>query len=271
MKYVLVTGAGGGMGQAVVDRFISGGYRVFAADLKECAARENVIPLKVDVTDEESVKKAFDCVCAVTDVLFAIVHLAGIYAADSLVEMPPEKFGRAFKINVGGVFLINRTFFPLLKGGSKIIAVTSELAALDPLPFTGIYGITKTALDKYAYSLRMELQLLGISVSVLRAGAVDTGMLGDSTRNLDAFCAGTKLYRVNAEKFKAIVDGVESKKIPPKKIAEKLYRISCAKKPKFSYSINRNKLLILLDALPVRVRFSVIRRILKSPKKAKNG
>ena len=73
---------------------------------------------------------------------------------------------------------------------------------LDPLPFTGIYAVTKAALDKYAYSLRMELQLLGIGVSVLRAGAVDTGMLGASTDALDRFYDSTRLYTCNAERFK---------------------------------------------------------------------
>ena len=141
--------------------------------------------------------------------------------------------------------------------------LTSELAVRDPLPFTGLYGITKTALDQYAYSLRMELQLLGVSVAVLRAGAVDTGMLGESTRQLDAFCRDTKLYTCNAERFKQIVDNVEARRIPPAGIAKKLYRIFCAKRPKFAYSINRNPLLILLDMLPKRARFYIIRSILK--------
>lgn len=141
--------------------------------------------------------------------------------------------------------------------------LTSELAVRDPLPFTGLYGITKTALDQYAYSLRMELQLLGVSVAVLRAGAVDTGMLGESTRQLDAFCRDTKLYTCNAERFKQIVDNVEARRIPPAGIAKKLYGIFCAKRPKFAYSINRNPLLILLDMLPKRARFYIIRSILK--------
>ena len=55
----------------------------------------------------------------------------------------------------------------LLYTSSRIITITSELAPLNPLPFTGIYAITKSTLDKYCYSLRMELQLLGIDVSVI--------------------------------------------------------------------------------------------------------
>lgn len=252
------------MGRATVDLFANSGYRVFALDRIACPTRDNVIPIQADVTDQGSVEAALEAVSAETSELCGIIHLAGIYLLDSLVEMPPSEFERAFRVNLGGAFLINRTFLPLLQKGAnaKIIMLTSELAVRDPLPFTGLYGITKTSLDKYAYSLRMELQLLGISVSVLRAGAVDTGMLGESTRQLDHFCRDTKLYTCNAERFKQIVDGVEARRIPPAKIAEKLYKIFSAKKPKFAYAINRNFLLILLDRFPKSMRFWIIKKVL---------
>ena len=140
---------------------------------------------------------------------------------------------------------------------------TSELAPLKPLPFTGIYAVTKSALDKYAYSLRMELQLLGISVSVLRAGAVETDMLGVSTTALQAFCENTKLYDNNAKRFREIVDRVEARCIPPEKLAQKAYKIVDKKNPKFAYAVNRNPLLLLLNALPERLQFWIIKRILK--------
>ena len=159
--------------------------------------------------------------------------------------------------------MINKAFLPLLRKGSRILIVTSELAPLDPLPFTGIYAVTKSALDKYAYSLRMELQLLGISVSVLRAEAVSTGMLGVSTDALDRFCEKTSIYQCNATRFRQIVNSVESKSVPPEKIAIKTSRILRKKKPKFIYSFNRNKLLLLLNALPKRMQFFVIKKILK--------
>ncbi len=267
MKQILITGAGGGMGQATVDLFVRRGYRVFALDKEACAAREGVVPLQADITDEASVAAAFEAVAAETTELCGIVHLAGVYMLDSLVEMSPASFERVFRVNVGGAFLVNRTFLPLLSKGARVIMVTSELAVRDPLPFTGIYGITKTALDQYAYALRMELQLLGIQVSVLRAGAVDTGMLGASTQALDAFCRDTRLYPCNAERFKRIVERVEARRIPPAKVADRIWRIANAKKPKFAYAVNRNPLLILLDLLPKRTRFFIIRKILKKPAK----
>lgn len=265
MQYILVTGANGGMGKAAVNLFAERGYRVFALDREMPAARENTIPLQADVTDEESLASALAAVREETSVLCGIIHLAGIYMLDSLVEILPSEFERAFRVNLGGVFLVNRMFRPLLKEGARIIMVTSELAVRDPLPFTGLYGITKTALDKYAYSLHMELQLLGISVSVLRAGAVDTGLLSDSTRALDGFCRNTGLYPFNAKRFRDIVDKVEARRIPPEKIAGKIDKILHARRPRFAYSINRNPLLILLDLLPKRARFYIIRKILQTP------
>lgn len=263
MKYILVTGAYGGMGRKTVDRLKKQGFCVIALDRTIDAAEENVIPLKVDVTDPESVTCAFTKVKAITDELYAIVHFAGIYMLDSLVEIDHERFEQAFRINLLGAFLVNQTFLPLLKRGSRIVITTSELAPLAPLPFTGIYAVTKGALDQYAYSLRMELQLLGIHVSVIRAGAVNTGMLHVSTSALEQFCQNTKLYSCNAKRFKNIVERVEARCVPPEKIAEKTQKILEKKHPQFAYPINRNPLLLLLNALPKRLQFWVIRQVLK--------
>ena len=263
MKYVLVTGAYGGMGRKTAELFKNQGFCVFALDKNVGIAEENVIPLCADITDENSVKNAFQKVKEVTDELYAIVHFAGVYMLDSLVEMPTDSFEKIFNVNLLGAFFVNKTFLPLLKSGSRIIITTSELAPLDPLPFTGIYAVTKSALDKYAYSLSMELQLLGIKVSVIRAGAVETGMLGVSTDSLDRFCQNTKLYSCNAERFKNIVDRVEARSISPEKLALRAYKILQKKNPKFAYSINRNPLLLLLNALPKRLQLWIIGRVLK--------
>ena len=263
LKTVLITGAYGGMGRAAAMLYRQSGFRVIALDKKCGEAEEGIIPIEADLTDSESVAAAYSRVREITDSLWAIVHFAGVYMLDSLVEMSEENFKRIFEINLFGAAMVNKTFLPLLTRGSKILITTSELAPLDPLPFTGIYAVSKAALDKYAYSLRMELQLLGISVSVLRAGAVDTGMIGVSMAALDNFCERTRLYSCNAERFKRIVDGVEARKIKPQKIAEKSLKILTKSKPRFAYSINRNPLLLILNSLPKSFQLWIIRIILK--------
>lgn len=263
MKYVLVTGAYGGMGKKTVEILKEKGFAVFALDRKVGEKEDGIIPLEADVTDETTIIAAYEKVKSVTDSLFAIVHFAGIYLLDSLVEADGELYKKAFEINVFGAFTVNKVFRPLLAKDSRIVITTSELAPLKPLPFTGIYAITKTALDRYAYSLKMELQLLGVYVSVLRAGAVDTGMIDASTEALDKFCKETKLYTCNSKRFKKIVDSVESKKIPPQKIGEKVFKILSKKRPKFAYTINRNPLLLILNVLPERLQFKIIKKVLK--------
>lgn len=262
-KYILVTGANGGMGKASTKHFAGLGYTVFALDLDGAPESEGVIPIKADVTSEDSLASAFNEVKRHTDKLSAIVHFAGIYMLDSLLEMDASSFECIMDINLRGVFLVNKIFHSLLTVGGRILITTSELAPLDPLPFTGIYAVSKAALDKYAYSLAMEMQLLGIRVSVLRAGAVDTGMLGASMSALDRFCEKTELYTCNAKRFKRIVESVEAKNIAPEKIAVKCGKILGKRRPKFAYAINRNPLLLLLNILPKRLQLFIIRKILK--------
>ena len=123
-------------------------------------------------------------ISAETEKLDAILHFAGIYNLDSLIEIGEDEFVKIFNINLFGVYRINKAFVPMLDRGGRVAITSSELAPLDPLPFTGLYAVTKSAVEKYADSLRMELNLHGISVSVIRPGAVNTGMLGASTAAL---------------------------------------------------------------------------------------
>ena len=263
MKYVIVTGAYGGMGYAAVRAFKDDGYFVFALDRQVKEAEDGVMPIQVDLTSIEQIKTAYNKIREMTNEVYAIAHFAGMYNLDSLVEMSEDSFKRIFDVNLFSVYRVNKVFLPLLKPGSRILITTSELAPLDPLPFTGIYAVTKSALDKYAYSLRMELQLLGISVSVLRPGAVDTGMLGVSTAALDRFCENTELYSCNAKRFKKIVDSVEARNIKPEKVGKLALKILEARKPKQVYKINRNPLLLLLNLLPKRLATYIIKLILK--------
>ena len=262
-KCVLITGASGGMGQRCARLLCESGYRVFALDLKPCEGLDGVTFIEADVTREESLCAAVERIREQTDSLYAVLHFAGIYMLDSLVEMDASAFRRILDVNFTGVFRLNKLVLPMLQKGSRILITTSELAPLDPLPFTGIYAVTKAALDKYAYSLAMELQLLGIRVSVLRAGAVETGMLGASTAALDRFCEKTETYTFGAQKFRTVVNRVEARCIPPERIAKKAKGIIEKGSPRFAYAINRNPLLLLLNALPKRLQLFAIRHILK--------
>ena len=263
MKNILVTGAAGGMGKAICESLIRKGYKVYGREYRKNDDTDGVEFFECDVTDTESIEKVYEKIKADTDRIDGIVHTAGIYDMDSLIEMDEKRFISIFDINVFGVFRINKIFAPMLKKGSRIIITSSELAPLDPLPFNGIYGITKSTLEKYAFSLRMETNLLGVPVSIIRPGAVKTGLLSASTQAIERFVNNTKLYKCNASKFKKIVDSVESRNITPDKIAEKVLSALEEKNPKYVYNINRNPLLRLLDSLPDKAQVNILGLILK--------
>lgn len=262
MKTVAVTGAAGGMGSAVCRSLLEEGWQVFALDIRE-SNLPGAISVCCDVTDLSSLERARDTIGEICSHLDAIVHTAGIYDLDALTEIEEERFTRIFQINVFGVYRVNRLLTPMMGAGGRITIITSELAPLDPLPFTGIYAVTKGALEKYAYSLRTELSLRGISVSMVRPGAVSTGLLGVSTAALERFCGKTRYYRPNARRFYQIVNSVESRSVPPERIGALVKKSLTAKHPRYVYNINRNILLRLLSALPDHAQQWILKQILK--------
>lgn len=262
-KRVLLTGCNGGMGRATALRLIAEGYEVYGLDLKESSYVEGLHFFSCDLTCLQSIEDVYAKLQAEGIRFDAIIHQAGIYDLASLIEMGEAEFTRIFDINVFAVYRLNKVFLPLLSPGGKILITSSELAPLDPLPFTGIYAVTKSAIEKYAYSLRMELQLLGYHVVVIRPGAVATSMISVSTEKLDRFIETSTHYQTNAARFRDVVNKVEAKKIPPEKIGALIAKILSKKKPKYTYSINRNAGLLLLNALPRRIQNWMIKKILK--------
>lgn len=264
MKNILVTGAGGGMGRAVCEILSKRGYNVYGVVRRGCEPIEGVKFLKFDVTDTETIKSVYEELSKEIDSLYAIVHTAGIYDMYSLIEIPEEELFRIFNINVFGAYRVNKIFRPLLKQGSRIVLTSSELAAVDPLPFTGIYGITKTTLERYAFSLRQELNLLGCEVSIIRPGAIETGLLNVSTKAIEKFKKTTKLFENNATKFDNLVNSVESKSVSPEKVAMKVVSALEDKHPRYIYNINRNPLLRMLSMMPDRMQVAVLGRMLSA-------
>ena len=264
MRTALITGAAGGMGQAVSERLIKEGYLVYGLDIRDPETSDGMTFIRTDLTDERSVEKAFDAVLEKGEKISLIVLCQGMYDLDSLIEIDEESFKMIFDVNLFAAFRTVRAFLPLMDEGARVVIISSELAAMDPMPFTGLYAVTKTALEKYAFSLRMEMQLLGRHVSVVRPGAVDTGFIGESVRRLDRFMESTKLFSPNAERFRRIVGSVESKKIPPERIAHIVLKAAEAKRPRYVYNINRNPLLKLYGLMPARLKCLAIKKILKA-------
>ena len=268
---VLVTGAGSGIGAAVAAVFAQSGHTVYALDVKPIKETENVISFLADITDEEALRRVAETLSREKISLDCIVNVAGIFLMDDFLEIETGKLRAVFNVNVLGAMLVDKVFFPLLRKNGKIFITTSEVAPLHPLPFNGVYNVSKTALDAYAEALRHEAGLLGAKVVTVRPGAVKTPLAEGSVPAMRLMSEKSAYFGGQAEKFQRIMERFTGKMIPPESVARKIYKVSLKKRPKYVYSIHNNALLKLLSALPVRWQVAIIRRLLREKRAEKRG
>ncbi len=262
MKHILLTGGAGGLGRAVAEYFADRGIAVFSCDIKEQKGYERIVPVKLDLRDARSIDAAREKVEAAAPGLDAVIHLAGIYMMDSFAEMTEDRLSAIMDINFMGVYRVNKAFLPLLRGGGRVIITTSELACKKPLPFTGVYAVSKTALECYADSLRLELQLLGIPVITVRPGAFKTELLGQSSGEMQKLRENTMLYRGNLDRIARIMDGQFGTAKDPQALAKVFWKAASSRCPKLRYTVNASFPLKVYSALPRRIQAFALRRIL---------
>ncbi len=260
---LLITGAASGIGQAVAKHFMECGHTVYGIDLTNTESHSNYLGFTADITDEDSLQNVRKYLLENNITLNAILNIAGIHMMASLVESDFSKMKKVVDVNLSGTLLVNRVFYDRLAKHGRIIIVTSEVAAFDPMPFNGLYNVTKTALDTYAQALRQELNLLGQKVVTIRPGAVETNLSTASMKATRALADTTVLYRKQARNFAGLAAKFMGKPIKAEVLAALIYKATTANHPKLIYSKHPNIGLVLLSALPKRTQCNVIKLLLR--------
>ena len=261
---VLITGASGGIGFAVAKHLAEKGIHVYACDI---AGRDfgddNITFIRMDVSDEKDIEKVFRLLSEKEVTLDAIVNIAGIFAIDSFIEVENDLLRRIFDVNTLGTMYVNKIMYPLLKKDGRIVITTSEVAPLDPMPYNGIYNVSKTALDSYSQSLRQELNLLGQKVITVRPGAFNTSLAQGSLVKTKELTEKTVLYKKQSANFYQLVKMFMGKPRDPERIAPTYYKAVTKKHPRIIYSKHLNILLILMSLLPKRAQCFIVKLLLK--------
>ena len=116
MKYALVTGATSGLGNEVAKTLSKNGWFVFACGRNEDALKglknDYEYPIRMDVTNQESIDAAYSQISALADHLDAIINFSGVQEMASLIEGNTEIIERVLKVNLMGMVRVNQTFFP---------------------------------------------------------------------------------------------------------------------------------------------------------------
>ena len=190
-KIVIVTGGGGGMGQAAAKRFADAGAHTFIFgrtldSLQETAAlSKNITPVVCDVADPSSVAAAF------AEVLkhgtpFALIHTAGINTPDRFMAhadpariASEETWRKVIEINVLGVSnMIQAVAKPMAENGGGRIVVVSSTAGHGYDSYAGVpYTASKWAVHGMLFTARMQLNAHGIILSEYAPGEALTPLV----------------------------------------------------------------------------------------------
>ena len=272
-KTALVTGAGGGLGHATVERLIANGWKVFEADISKEMLRSSMhdpdaVPVIMDVTDNESIQSAYDVVAGQTDRLDAIINFAGVIGVGSLTDIPEERLARILDINVMGTYRVNKKFLPLVEAAKgRIVNLSSETGWQSAAPFNGPYAMSKHAIEAYSTALRRELALLGIKVITIQPGAFRTNMVAGIEEAFTAAEAETPKFAPVLRKLKSLAGKEIESARDPDILAQVIETALSAKRPKPVYSVKPDKLRSALEALPLRASDRLYIAVLKRAQK----
>lgn len=267
MKTVLITGAGGGIGEQTSLYFAKNNWIVVATLLHFTEANKfNDIPnihcYEMDVTSSESISKATQTILEKHPKIDTIINNAGM-GYRSFVELSEdEKINTIVNVNWLGVVKICRAFIPTFRAQKfgQFINITS-VAGLVNLPLGNFYHSTKQAVESFSECMAYELVDFNISVSTVQFGNAPTSFQKNVTK-----CAKTEICSYNKlmEKISYLLEKKSGKNCNlPNQIVEKLYDI--AENPnknfrRYTIGFDANLMRVLRRTLGYKIFNFIIRK-----------
>ncbi|PDT09050.1 2-hydroxypropyl-CoM dehydrogenase [Rhizobium sp. J15] len=184
-KVVIITGAGSGMGRAMVGEFVSRGARVAAMDINLERAKETVdrlsdpsmaFALQVDVSDQDSAKRGVDAVISRWGRIDLLCNNAGILDGHATAhEVSLAEWNRVLAVNLTGPFLMARAVIPqMLAQGKGAIINTSSTSGFSAAGGGSAYTASKHGVIGLTRQLTFEYGARGIRVNSICPGATAT-------------------------------------------------------------------------------------------------
>jgi NAD(P)-dependent dehydrogenase (short-subunit alcohol dehydrogenase family) len=184
-KVAIVTGSGGGIGQAYAEALAGEGAAVVVADINaeaaEAVAKQIVadggtaISVPVDVSDPASAKAMADRTMAELGGIDYLINNAAIFGGmkiDFLLTVDPEYYKRFMSVNMDGALWCTRAVYKKMakRGGGAIINQSSTAAYL----YANYYGLAKVGINGLTQQLSRELGGQNIRVNAIAPGPIDT-------------------------------------------------------------------------------------------------
>ena len=270
---VVVTGAGGGVGSALVARLDSLGYRVFAGIRRDEAraalpSSPGVVPVVFDTTGEASVEAAASWIATETGDagLQALVNVAGLMRQGPLELTSAATLRQQFDVTVLGTMTVTRAFLPLLRLGQGRVVNVGAVTGRVTMPFAGPISAAETALESLSDALRMELRHQGVAVSLVELGGMDTTLFAKAgaAAEQDIGSAAPALQAIYASALEAVGATFAKQKLSSPEVAVKsIVKALTDRSPDARYLAGRDaRLIAKLRRLPDGLRDRLILRAL---------
>ena len=184
-KVVLITGAAGGIGRAVVSLFNNKGWVVIGVDRQEFGSDfpSDGLFIHSDISEPRDIEVIYTKTREFSQFLDVVVNNAAIQISKSILDMSVEEWDASMASNLRSVFLGVKLAHPLLKmaGGGAIVNVSSVHAVATSANISA-YAASKGGLLALTRAMAIEFAPDGIRVNAVLPGAVDTPMLRESMK-----------------------------------------------------------------------------------------
>lgn len=173
-KIVLVTGAAGALGRAVVDHFAEAGAKVAQLDVLEID--NGHFSATPDLTDADACRRAVDAVCQELGPIDVLANIAGGFAMGEAVhETTAETWDFLMGLNAHSVLNMARAVVPIMleHGGGRIINIGAG-AGQHGMSRMGAYSASKSVVIRLTESMADELKQQGINVNCILPSIIDT-------------------------------------------------------------------------------------------------
>jgi NAD(P)-dependent dehydrogenase (short-subunit alcohol dehydrogenase family) len=234
-KSVLVTGASSGIGAAIVARLARDGHRVVGTSRTgEARNPDGTAMLALDVTSDASAQACLQSFVARLGRIDVLINNAGYLQSGAIEEVSVEEARAQFETNYFGVLRMIRAVLPAMRvQRSGLIAVTSSLAGLVPLPFWGHYNASKFAVEGLMETLRHELRPFGVQVAMVEPGVIRTGFYAAPQPS------ALPEYSPWRERFFKAMKGFESRAPGPEVVADVYARLVASPHPPLRSKVTR--------------------------------
>ncbi len=208
-KIAIVTGAGGGIGQAIADKMVAEGAVVVFTDLNQEAvesvtekySKDQAVAVQCDVTSDEAIANAFNETILAFGGVDIIVHSAGLAISKSLEETTLQDWDLLENVLVKGQFLMSKFGVEVIRKqglGGDIVNIASK-NGLVAGPNNVAYGTAKAAQQHMTRLLAAELAADKIRVNVV---------------NPDGVIVGSKIWEGKWAEGRAKANGISVEELP---------------------------------------------------------